>query len=683
MDRCTRTHFRQWTFLQSFLAVSVLLILSLLARATTAAQSAEQASQSQTWVGSGELMGQAYQFRVRLNAANNADSPPTFEGKLTTNDSDILELSNIVVTKEKLDFDLKHPELGTLTTQMKRVSNDAVMEFQDLQLVKGAILLNGQAVGQAVMVLATPTFKEDLDQYVGEFETDDNQLISITISDDYKPRLLLADSQQNTTHDLVRVGTNKFVSGIVYDKKQPIDSFIECLADRLVLRRVKETLIYRRRLQTFTPSTQLIGKNARQLLASKDVPSISIGIVHRNQLIYKSAFGFADRERKLLAKPDTLYQIGSISKTITATMLMKLVEEQKMSLDEPVQLHMPSNVRLSRVDQGLTLRHLVTHTSGLPRDSDKVRAIKVPQPSDLHQALDEVELEYSPGTRFSYSNLGFMILGDVVSHSKGASYEQCLQEMIAKPLSMDNTTSVFSESIQNAMAVHYWDEDSPRFPRPCLNFGGIPGCGGIVSNVPDMAKYLSWQLTGRKNETAILSRDSLLAMHQKQVPTGNWNNELGVAWFSSLSREQDILISHGGEVDGHSCNMIFSPSHEVGIIVMSNVGGSNIVDFSDWLMQQVIKDYRNQITPSPEVARKSGRQGKWGDMVWANKHTLKVDSDNYTARRNLGIALFQLRRYSEAKFELSKIPLKQDSTGISRLMLARIAAVHGDSQGGR
>ncbi|MFH0778113.1 MAG: serine hydrolase domain-containing protein, partial [Candidatus Eisenbacteria bacterium] len=194
-------------------------------------------------------------------------------------------------------------------------------------------------------------------------------------------------------------------------------------------------------------------------MVHRKIPGMSVGIVYDQELIYARGFGFSDVERKVPADPRTVYRIASITKTFTATAIMQLRDEGKLSLDDPVKKFLPWFRIKSRFADApeVTIRHLLTHTSGLPRESafPYWTDHKFPTREEMIEALQNQEAVFPPETRIKYSNLALAVAGEVVFAVSGTSYEEYVRKNILIPLGMKNTSVRLDEGQMGKLATPY------------------------------------------------------------------------------------------------------------------------------------------------------------------------------------------------------------------------------------
>ena len=245
-----------------------------------------------------------------------------------------------------------------------------------------------------------------------------------------------------------------------------------------------------------------IEKNIPLYMEKARMPGFSIAVVDDGETIYAEGFGLRDTKKNLPATPDTLYGIGSITKSFVAIGIMQLVEAGKINLDDPVSKHIPFELGLP--DDPITIHHLLTHSPGIPSLATSPVAISrglgldtgVPLGSaaDFYRLVNgaQDEIVARPGERFFYHNAAWRMLGAIIQEKSGQPFHQYLKEKVINPLGMDRTT--LSLTAFNADPDHILphlkvgDEvQASQFPYPNpddnLEFSFITAAGGIVSSV--------------------------------------------------------------------------------------------------------------------------------------------------------------------------------------------------------
>ncbi len=336
-----------------------------------------------------------------------------------------------------------------------------------------------------------------------------------------------------------------------------------------------------------------------------DVPGFGVAIVRGDEVVYEKAFGFMNRSKGLPATPETLFYIGSITKTFTATLALILRDEGLIDLDDPVSKYLPAEVVVPSDPASqteITLRHLMTHTSGLPRSHPNRKNMNVDGPidagvalpydvEDLYTGLAMSELQSPVGERWSYSNQGFDLLGHALERATGASYEALLKKYIFEPLGMDDSTITLGEEDLERLAAFYWEADPERTERPRKVWGETQGAGAITSSVHDMAKYAAFQLKTEDRERDPLSLAGLQEMRVPNVAFDLFQGRpqrpkefvglefhMGLGWWTVRHTETgNTEYWHGGEVDGHSSILIYSTEKHFTVVVLANLGGGRAV----------------------------------------------------------------------------------------------------------
>jgi CubicO group peptidase (beta-lactamase class C family) len=269
---------------------------------------------------------------------------------------------------------------------------------------------------------------------------------------------------------------------------------------------------------------------------------------------------------------DRVFEIGSITKTFTGTMLAKLVYEGKVNKDDPVKNYLPINLNRSSLNgKEMTLVQLADHTSGLPFEPANVRnddkhqydqyaPYKTYTRERLYDYLaHQLVLQSIPGEKRIYSNLGAGLLGHIFTLIEKKSYEEFLLETICKPLGMSETFVDLIPARENQMVQGRYP-NGELLPFEDDDCGALTGCGGIKSSVKDLAKYLRANMT----DTTFF----FLA----QKPTKRFNEHFsGALGWAPYSERGKIHQGAFGATPGYTCGIIFERNTRVGVIVLTNV----------------------------------------------------------------------------------------------------------------
>jgi D-alanyl-D-alanine carboxypeptidase len=310
-------------------------------------------------------------------------------------------------------------------------------------------------------------------------------------------------------------------------------------------------------------------------VAQREQPGLSIGIVYDQDLVWAKGYGFADLERRLPATPSTVYRIASISKLFTATAIMQLRDAGKLRLDDPVSDRLPW-FSIKKTDEGgpaITVRHLITHTSGLPREVDGVNwsDLRFPTRDDMMRVLPGQETTFPPDTEWKYSNLAVSLAGEIVAEVSAEPWSRYVERHILRPLGMA-ATRVVPERGMPGLAVGYGRRvpGRGRDVEPFVDMGAESPAANLASNVEDLAKFVSSQLRdGPVGGQQILRGSTLREMHRIQWLRPDWQSGWGLG-FSVRRAGDEVRIGHGGSLPGHRTQIEFAPAQKLGVIVLTN-----------------------------------------------------------------------------------------------------------------
>lgn len=308
------------------------------------------------------------------------------------------------------------------------------------------------------------------------------------------------------------------------------------------------------------------------------LPSIVVGVMRDKVVVYRAARGVANRETNEQATCDTLYGIGSITKTFTATLLVMLRDDGVVALDDPISKYLPSDLTLptsTRGDQRITLRHLATHTSGLPRLPPNM-LIMLPDPygpygvEQMYKGLSASGLIAPIGAKCAYSNFGVGVLGHLLERATNQSFDQLLQSRIFEPLEMTNSFPRPTLEVIGRMARPYNGERCERVANTWM-FNALAPAGSIVSSVNDMLKYIALQLRAGEAIDKPIRGGSLAELHRPQrLVDERWSGAVGLAWQVTPDRKLGDIVWHNGGLDGFRSFVGFSAKKRVGVVVLTN-----------------------------------------------------------------------------------------------------------------
>ncbi|SDT61391.1 serine hydrolase domain-containing protein [Actinoplanes derwentensis] len=350
------------------------------------------------------------------------------------------------------------------------------------------------------------------------------------------------------------------------------------------------------------------------------VPSIALGVVRDRAVLHFAGAGVQPRP-----DPKTQYRIGSITKTITATLVMQLRDEGFLTLDDQLHRHLPGTPV-----GGVTLRQLLGHVSGLQREPDGPWWERTTGGSvgDLLAGLTPEKLSGSPNRRFRYSNLGYGLLGAVLERVTGQGWTELAGKRVLDPLGMKRTTCAPVEPYARGHVVHALDSALHEEPRP--DTGAMAPAGQLWSTVTDMAK---WAAVLADPAPAVLSRETVDEMCApvaiSDLETWTEGHGLGPQLFRAGER---VYAGHGGSMPGYVSHLAVHRRSRMGVIVFANaygLHGTSIKKISLTALTaaldgepEPVEPWRPPAEPHGEAA---GIQGRWWWM--GREYSIDPDAD--------------------------------------------------------
>jgi CubicO group peptidase (beta-lactamase class C family) len=310
-------------------------------------------------------------------------------------------------------------------------------------------------------------------------------------------------------------------------------------------------------------------------MKKRDVTGLSIALVDDQNIAWAEGFGYADQAAKIPATSDTVYRAGSISKLFTATAAMQLAERGRLDLDAPLSAYLPQFGIKSRFagTGAITPRTLMTHHSGLPRDLLQGMWVEDPEPfTAVAQRMRDEYTAYPPNYVFSYSNLGFTLLGHVLEQAGGAQFAVQLERGLLQPLGMTGSSlSPLPDSRWMAKAYRNGVEanESPLRDVPA---------GGLNTSVRDLSRFLMMVFAdGRSGAGRIVRPETLREMlrPQNDAVALDQGFQVGLGWMLSGMGDIDIqgaglVAHHAGATLHYHAQLIVLPEHKLGVVVLSN-----------------------------------------------------------------------------------------------------------------
>lgn len=313
-----------------------------------------------------------------------------------------------------------------------------------------------------------------------------------------------------------------------------------------------------------------IDSAARSYINKINTVGLAIGILKDGKLHFYG-YGETEKGNKQIPADHTIFEIGSISKTFTATLLTWYVNEKKIALSDPVTKYLPDSVAANAQLKGITVQMLANHTSGLPRmpdnflqnPADSLNPYKHYTKELLYSAIKNCKLQSKPGEQYEYSNLGTALLGNILEHISHKTYEAMVGDIICKPLGMQNTVQRFS-AVRAKEFVHVYNEAGNA--TDAWDFEAFAPAGALHSTTSDLLKYAAANMKEGKDK---LSKAMLLT-HKL---TYDKTPKVALGWHVITTDNQRIYWHNGGTY-GSSSYLAFQPDKQIAVVILSNAAAS-------------------------------------------------------------------------------------------------------------
>jgi CubicO group peptidase (beta-lactamase class C family) len=305
----------------------------------------------------------------------------------------------------------------------------------------------------------------------------------------------------------------------------------------------------------------------RAEMMAQQIPGVSLAVIRNGEIVIARGYGLANVEHQVPVKPETIFQSGSMGKQFTATAVMMLAEEGKLSLDDKITKYFPDG---PAAWHNITVRHLLTHTSGMTDYPENFDLRRDYTEDDLVQRIKVIPLAFQPGEKWSYSNLAYVMLGVLIHKVSGKFYGDFLQERVFQPLGM-STARVISESdiVPNRAAGYRLVNGqlkNQNWVSPSLN---TTADGALYLTVYDAAKWDA-ALYGEK----LLKRSSLEAMWTAVKLNDGKTHPYGFGWALGDVRGHRV-VEHGGAWQGFKAQISRYPDDKLTIVVFANQARAN------------------------------------------------------------------------------------------------------------
>lgn len=356
------------------------------------------------------------------------------------------------------------------------------------------------------------------------------------------------------------------------------------------------------------------------------LPGISVAIVQDQDIIFKKGYGYADMDKKVSMKPETIFSICSISKLFTSIAIMQLWEKGALRLDDSLAALLPDfKIKQQYAETvPITVHSMLTHSSGLLRDADS----SWNEPNFYFQTTEELKKSlaakqtlYPSSTYFQYSNVAMSLLGEIVAKKTGKDYNDYVEEKILKPLQLTNTLPYLPEKLwRSEMATGYnaLNREGSRTMQPFFKTNAIAPAAGYSSNVIDLAKFASWQfrlLSATKPE--VLKPSTLKEMQRIQWVSPDKRLTWGLGFYIAYDANGVITTGHDGSCPGYLSVVMADLKKKLGVTVMINAQGVDVYKYSNQIFNLLNKIIAEDTTT--KNVDLSVYKGRYDNHTWAGE----------------------------------------------------------------
>lgn len=403
------------------------------------------------------------------------------------------------------------------------------------------------------------------------------------------------------------------------------------------------------------------------------LPGISWGLVVDGQLLLAGNRGYTDIDKKITVSSSSLFRIASMSKSFTAMAILRLRDDGKLQLDDPVEKYIPEmkNQRYPTQDAPLiTIRHLLTHSAGFPEDNPWGDRQLADNDEEFRAFLNtKISFSNAPGIAYEYSNLGFALLGKIVTTVSGQPYQQFIREKIWKPLGMQNAEWEYSRVAPDKLAHGYrwinenWREEELLHDTPDGSWGAM---GSMITSVEEFSKYMAFHLSAwpasNAAETGPVKRSSVREMHQPwrfnglnpafTYPDGRTcayasAYGYGLGWLRDC--DEKVYISHSGGLPGFGSQWRIMPDYGIGIVSLANRTYAPMGNINLHVLDTLIKLAALKPQKAPASAILEQRQAELVKLLphWEKAEQSGLFAENFFADNPID----SLRKYAVSLYE--------------------------------
>ena len=398
----------------------------------------------------------------------------------------------------------------------------------------------------------------------------------------------------------------------------------------------------------------------------EDIPSIVGMVVKDQQILWSGAFGESNQATAQAMTVNTLTSVCSVSKVFTATATMKLVDDGQLELDAPISKLLPRLSLKQVFPEGgeITVRSLLTHSSGVPRDTNHnywgAPDHHFPTESELYEFLSESQTIHAVDSSVAYSNVGYALLGQVIEHASGKTYKDYVEEELFEPIGMKDSVVELPKSLigsEHAVGYTARNRDGTRKQANMYQAHSMQSAVGISTTVMDLARFAMWQFrVAGANDSEVLDASSLLSMYDTQAENSR-GADRGLGYQVSVDSDGNRWVEHGGICPGYVSYLKMDVSNKIAYAIMINANQVRALAYVNGLIEIINRAESDGLlanTPArPDLTEYTGFYdvnpwnseyyvGQWGQDLMLL----------YFPAESLQYALYQYRRLEGDVFQL-------------------------------
>ena len=375
-----------------------------------------------------------------------------------------------------------------------------------------------------------------------------------------------------------------------------------------------------KRSSDFEATFPVIDKICKEYAEKNNFPGFAFGLVVDGKLVHTASLGYTNLDNKTAVTTQSDFRIASMTKSFTAMAILKLRDEGKLKLDDPVYVYIPSMKEQSNLTSdapAITIRNLLTHAAGFPEDNPwGDRQLAITDEAMIHMIKKGISFSNAPGIAYEYSNMGFAMLGYIIKKVSGQTYEKYITANILIPLGMTHTYWDYKAVPEGQLAHGYRWLNDQWVEQPLLGDGAYGAMGGIITTMDDFSKYVAFHLAAwpprNDAETGVVKRSSLREMHHLwnlnqlvanyKYPSGRVCPVLfGYGYGLNYTRdcENKIIVGHSGGLPGFGSNWRILPDYGIGVISFSNLTYASASTFNMQVIDTLITLAKLKPTPLP------------------------------------------------------------------------------------